>query len=234
MSIKNSNFESVSTYLVGNKYYIPDYQREYAWDEEQLDDFWRDLIQVVSNETSEHFLGQIVVHNDDGEKYIIDGQQRTITAVIFLAAIRNLFRELKGTDGKILEDAETDADDIQTKYIGRYTATRDQRQLMLRQEDGRFFGDFIQSSKLDETNYDKKSSSQKRLKNAYKYFYDKLSKEIVGLTGLEAYKLILDNYLNNFIQKFSVMTVQKYLGATQTIHTGRVVGGESDHKRLGR
>lgn len=208
MSIKNSNFESVSTYLVGNKYYIPDYQREYAWDEEQLDDFWRDLIQVVSNETSEHFLGQIVVHNDDGEKYIIDGQQRTITAVIFLAAIRNLFRELKGTDGKILEDAETDADDIQTKYIGRYTATRDQRQLMLRQEDGRFFGDFIQSSKLDETNYDKKSSSQKRLKNAYKYFYDKLSKEIVGLTGLEAYKLILDNYLNNFIQKFSVMYVE--------------------------
>lgn len=208
MSIKNSNFESVSTYLVGNKYYIPDYQREYAWDEEQLDDFWRDLIQVVSNKTSEHFLGQIVVHNDDGEKYIIDGQQRTITAVIFLAAIRNLFRELKGTDGKILEDAETDADDIQTKYIGRYTATRDQRQLMLRQEDGRFFGDFIQSSKLDETNYDKKSSSQKRLKNAYKYFYDKLSKEIVGLTGLEAYKLILDNYLNNFIQKFSVMYVE--------------------------
>lgn len=208
MSIKNSNFESVSTYLVGNKYYIPDYQREYAWDEEQLDDFWRDLIQVVSNETSEHFLGQIVVHNDDGEKYIIDGQQRTITAVIFLAAIRNLFRELKGTDGKILEDAETDADDIQTKYIGRYTATRDQRQLMLRQEDGRFFGDFIQSSKLDETNYDKKSSSQKRLKNSYKYFYDKLSKEIVGLTGLEAYKLILDNYLNNFIQKFSVMYVE--------------------------
>lgn len=47
----------------GNVFSIPNYQRDYAWEERNLDDLWEDLLEAEKAENDEmgHFLGTIVV-----------------------------------------------------------------------------------------------------------------------------------------------------------------------------
>ncbi|EDC4610604.1 DUF262 domain-containing protein, partial [Listeria monocytogenes] len=126
-----------------NVYKIPDYQREYSWEETELEDLWMDLSQIINGETESHFFGQIVIHIDKkvDEKLIIDGQQRTSTTVILLAAMRDLFIKIHDYGW---EDARFDAEDITTKFIGRYTQTRDERKLILGENDKEYFSNRIQ------------------------------------------------------------------------------------------
>lgn len=97
MALQNYSILPISQYL-SSPYKIPNYQREYAWEEYELNDFWNDLINLYDSEdqNSIHFFGQIVIHNDanKNEKFIIDGQQRTITSVIFLKVLYNHFDRL--------------------------------------------------------------------------------------------------------------------------------------------
>ena len=97
MGIINSNLTKLGSFLGNEKLYIPEYQRGYSWEETQLDDFWQDLKQIYEENThDEHFLGQVVIHKnkEDGKRYIIDGQQRISTTIIFLDILRTKFKEI--------------------------------------------------------------------------------------------------------------------------------------------
>ena len=93
MAIQNATKKSLNEYLSDN-YYIPMNQRDYSWGEEQLEDFWEDLLSVKNHPDRQHFFGQVVVYTNNRKKYIIDGQQRTVTSMIFLRAIQYLASEL--------------------------------------------------------------------------------------------------------------------------------------------
>ena len=102
MAIQSATKKTMDEYLK-NIYYIPMNQRDYTWETDQLEDFWQDLLSVKNNSGRQHFFGQIVVYednkNNEKKKYIIDGQQRTVTSMIFLRAIQYLSSELaKETD----------------------------------------------------------------------------------------------------------------------------------------
>ncbi|WP_175991563.1 DUF262 domain-containing protein [Bacillus sp. Marseille-Q1617] len=119
MTIKKSNFYSVGQFLISDKFFIPDYQREYSWEEdEQIKDFWLDLVDLVENERESHFFGQIVIHDDheDKRKYIIDGQQRSSTSIIFLSVVRQLFDDIYNETNK--DGARNKVEDIRLKIIG--------------------------------------------------------------------------------------------------------------------
>ncbi len=194
------------------KYYIPDYQREYSWDQEQLDDFWIDLNQIVDKEMDQHFFGQVVIHSNNGgkEKYIIDGQQRTITSIIFLALIRNMLRSLKKADGSEYQDAEDDASDIQVKYIGRISETKDRRQLILSKMDRDFFKNYIQSQNLNKRmdSFDSKIPSNKRIKVAYEFLERKMEDKVAKANDVTEKYNIISDYKDCFINKFKVMHVE--------------------------
>ena len=83
---------------------IPDYQRGYAWNSHQLEDFWVDLLQLESDRV--HYTGVITLepvaekiwskweHDqwliedmDYKPFYVVDGQQRLITSTILIQAI---------------------------------------------------------------------------------------------------------------------------------------------------
>ncbi|MFB6186259.1 MAG: DUF262 domain-containing protein [Halobacteriaceae archaeon] len=95
------------------KFEIPEYQRNYSWTEEELDDLWRDLNNVLGQgddglEDKSHFYGMFLFDVDDekGVYRIIDGQQRITTAIILLNEIRYRLRKL-GNDreaGRIKDD----------------------------------------------------------------------------------------------------------------------------------
>ncbi|EOH8385029.1 TPA: DUF262 domain-containing protein [Campylobacter jejuni] len=85
-------------------YKIPDYQRGYAWQEEQLEDFWEDL--TLINKNSIHYTGVLSLEKIDGKEkekelegrdenlyYIVDGQQRITTSIILICVILNNLKE---------------------------------------------------------------------------------------------------------------------------------------------
>ena len=82
-------------------YTVPDFQREFIWDREQVerllqdvhDEFYDEEGQLIKG--SEYFLGSIVVClADDGTFNLIDGQQRMTTIYLALCAIRDLLQDL--------------------------------------------------------------------------------------------------------------------------------------------
>ncbi len=79
---------------VGDTYIIPPFQRNYAWEDEQFEDFWNDILRTFVDGASEYLLGSIVLNNSRApDLLVIDGQQRLTTASILISALRCRLRE---------------------------------------------------------------------------------------------------------------------------------------------
>ncbi len=74
-----------------NFYLVPDYQREYVWEEKHVTQLLEDICEEFSNDRkSEYFIGSIVVCENDDKRYeVIDGQQRLTTLFVALSALKN-------------------------------------------------------------------------------------------------------------------------------------------------
>jgi Protein of unknown function DUF262/Protein of unknown function (DUF1524) len=83
--------------LLGRGYYIiPRFQRPFAWDNENVDDFLDD---VVARGGEDYFIGSMVVFEEGKTTYaVVDGQQRLTTITLMLCALRDTFAELGDTD----------------------------------------------------------------------------------------------------------------------------------------
>ena len=208
----NSTLLKLGSFLGNGKLYIPEYQRGYSWEEMQLDDFWIDLVQIYEENTrDEHFLGQVVIHKnkEDSKRYIIDGQQRISTAIILLDILRTKFKEI--ADSKNNNDANDDAEDINTRYIGRVSETKKEQYLSMGGVDKEFFIKYIQAR--GPINYNDKKFEKKRLKPsnynifyASKFFEDKISKFITKKTPNEYIEL--NKLYQCLINQFILMTVE--------------------------
>lgn len=190
--------------------YIPTYQREYSWDEIELEDFWADLCATAKDGEDTHFFGQIVVHNDDtdGKKlYIIDGQQRTITSVIFLKALQRVYSECEII--KDTSDAVSVVEDI-SSLLGRKTRKSNELHLSLGNDDQDYFVRNIQMGIPDPKKKEKKKS-QERMRKAYYFFYEKVLHEIEGINDDEKVLDILDAFFESFKDRFQVL----YMEATK-------------------
>ena len=77
-------------------YVVPDYQREYVWDEDpkksQVDQLLFDIEEAYEhNFNKQYFIGSIVVYKNGTTLEVIDGQQRLTTFFIFLCALYHLY-----------------------------------------------------------------------------------------------------------------------------------------------
>ena len=92
--------------LLGNfKFSIDYYQREYSWEKRQITELLDDLITKFQdshepdNERSavesygHYFLGSIIISDKDGQKFIIDGQQRLTSLTLLLIHIHRLLND---------------------------------------------------------------------------------------------------------------------------------------------
>lgn len=67
------------------EFYIPDFQRQYSWKNNNLRELWKDLNEAFRNEEEVYFLGSVVLVKERANKFsIIDGQQRLTTFVIMM------------------------------------------------------------------------------------------------------------------------------------------------------
>lgn len=94
------NKQTVSQYLSSGseeRFIIPEYQRPYAWGDDEITVLFDDLLQFArefaSDEVSDgskqmYFLGSVVTYlNSKGEREVIDGQQRLTSLMLLLRAI---------------------------------------------------------------------------------------------------------------------------------------------------
>jgi len=77
-----------------NHYVVPDYQREYVWDQTQVERLLSDLNDAYSEDRKkDYFLGTVVTYKTSNHFELIDGQQRITTFFIILCALRKLYNE---------------------------------------------------------------------------------------------------------------------------------------------
>ena len=203
---------------------IPDFQRGYAWQQEQLKDFWEDLINL--SDKGSHYTGVLTLKQkcsrkiDPSDKeywlvedhsyklyYIIDGQQRLTTFIIFIQTFIDFVKDLQENENKI-EDSIYITDtlslaSIQKRYLFKTNPRGDQfRTYKFGYETDDPSYDYIRykilgekgAGKIQETFY------TLNLENAKKYFhkqFEELHKQ-EGLIGLQSvYKKLTKQFLFN-------------------------------------
>ena len=134
-----NELQSLSQIFNKRIFRIPDYQRGYAWQGQQLRDFWEDIVNLQSDRY--HYTGLLSLKKLNREEsrklgnndswlldsgfdayHIVDGQQRLTTFVIMLNEIIEFTCKLPDNNGKSDDEIYLGFDnirDIKAKYISR-------------------------------------------------------------------------------------------------------------------
>ena len=88
------SLQTVEQYFSKSEFYIPSYQRPYAWQVAQCDQLIEDINQHMENfdkdSQDNYFFGAVLIAQESGEDHdvtLIDGQQRTTTFMLLLKAL---------------------------------------------------------------------------------------------------------------------------------------------------
>ena len=74
-------------------YIVPDYQREYVWTNDQVEQLLSDLLEAFEEDNKKpYFLGTIVTCDTGSQFELIDGQQRLTTFFLMLCAVKHLYK----------------------------------------------------------------------------------------------------------------------------------------------
>ena len=125
---------SINDVLAKNatSFYIPPFQRAYAWGKQEIERYFSDVSRIIDSEIDEkqhdkleHFFGTLVIKEEkDGfanKSVVVDGQQRLTTTLIFLIALRDLEIEEKNkeyiTQNYLLNNSSDFQDKIKLKQV---------------------------------------------------------------------------------------------------------------------
>lgn len=91
-----SQDKRVDELLKGSTFIIPRFQRPYSWEQDQVNQFWSDILDNISES---YFIGSMVVYKVGRSSVaVVDGQQRLTTITILLCAIREGFKVIGKDD----------------------------------------------------------------------------------------------------------------------------------------
>jgi Protein of unknown function DUF262/Protein of unknown function (DUF1524) len=151
--------------LFDDFYVVPDYQREYIWGELEVEQLLDDVhaeFQANERTDSEYFVGSIVVcPGRDGVLELIDGQQRTTTAFLFLCALRDYL----AAAGEIIQAIDPQIRAVYTDDQGRDVP---RYRLVLQYADSGDILDRIAAGSIDLESIPDRTRSIENVKNAYR------------------------------------------------------------------
>ena len=177
-------------------FFIPPYQRNYEWSEDQCKVFLDDIVKTYDSNKSgtkaEHFFGSITFFQTEAafgqpnKLVLIDGQQRVTTTMLFLVALRDILKDeniVNYIDKKYLRN-ENVADDTEYKIKLKQVET-----------DWEAYKNIILGDELSEK---EKNSAVYR---NYKYFTSRFIE-------LQNKGYDLGSLIESGLDKFSVITIQ--------------------------
>ena len=154
--------DGIGHVLADRRLSVPVYQRSYAWDEDEVSEFWSDLVDTFGEPGQEYFIGNLVFTEEsapEGAVSIIDGQQRLATTLLLLASIR---------DEHANRGEEEAAQELHRAFVSTYDPrTKEHRpRLHLNSEDNEFFRGLV-VDKLPHDDADPQKRSHKLILSAY-------------------------------------------------------------------
>jgi len=192
MSKLNVDHKTIKALFEDKKsdFLIPDYQRPYAWADEQCQTLWDDLFafaipdddyQKFDDENAEYFLGTIVTFkNKLGKLEVIDGQQRLTTLMLLLRAF--YVKLLKMKDEPTIRTRETISQCIwKTDAFGK--ANLDVLKINSEVATDNDKEEFLKILKSGEVHDEQKSNYA----NNYRFFKKKIDEFVLTMPGCFAY-----------------------------------------------
>ena len=158
--------------MAENNIFVPDYQRAYAWDTEQVSTFLIDLQDYINAQTdhisqkSPYYIGHFLFEKIKNSKEfgVIDGQQRLTSIVIILSV---LFRLLEKKRGELTENEKKIFQET-IKGTGVY-------KFKTVSYDNIFFERCLNSPTDTRCTHDCQTTSAKKIKRAFEYYTKELS-----------------------------------------------------------
>lgn len=172
----NPSYETIGSVFEKNILFeVPKYQRYYSWDDEQVEDYIKDINNIYQNTKDnnilEHFFGGIVVvkksvsGSNRQQRELIDGQQRMTTTIFLIIGVIRKYESLINEQNRTLINSRI------TKIKGKYLFYDDEinripvvvPKLVLSNADKQYFNDLIEDRPLTEGR-----DSHKKINRAYR------------------------------------------------------------------
>lgn len=157
------------------RFVIPEYQRAYAWGERQFSQFVEDLRECEEN----YYLGHFLFEQSDDTLYVIDGQQRLTTCIIFFSTLVNALkhRHEEWDNNENADDIKNLLEDITDYYLK--DIRRNKQKFMTVPYDNNFFVDAVIENKESVSEEDLTSKSRVAMYKARTYFETELKESSV-------------------------------------------------------
>ncbi len=172
---------------------IPAYQRAFSWEKKQCVQFLDDLLEQKGKK---YYLGQFLFEKEGNTLFIIDGQQRLTTTILFFSAIAKV---------KLLKGGNVDF--IKGVYLTDVFRTIDDDQVIFKKVTQKHL-----VSAIDDT----ETISQKRIIETFNFFEEELTK--LDNENLTLVQQTLENavistfYINNKVEATQVFEYQNNRG----------------------
>lgn len=208
MEPKNENFNE----LIGgsNKYIVPRFQRDYAWDIGQWEDLWSDVSAL--DDEGYHYMGYIVLQQKEQYQHeVIDGQQRLVTLSIIILAAMKAIKNLIDKGEEVNENTER-LNEITKTFVGskNFVSLKVISKLDLNRNNKSYFQKIC--SNLEAHNSRGISATNKLLRKCFDFF----NRKNFGSTGAEIAQFISD-FSSSMV--FTKIIVQDDLNAYKVFET---------------
>lgn len=195
--------ETLATYLKidNGQLKIPFSQRPYEWGKPEVERLFEDLTSLHLGK-SVHMLNFLTLSSENPDEVrIYDGQQRTITSILFLAVFAHKLDEL---------DMRKEYEFIERNYLNEENPlnkeSSSKRKLMFDDlSDQKLFYDLIDNGLENVSDYNIRRSSQKSFVNNYSYLKDLLEEFIIEHNLKPE---IISSVLYNLLQHTHLITIK--------------------------
>ncbi len=138
--------------FTGRTFAIPEYQRDYAWTAQNIEELLGDIQEAIDTNT-DHYIGTFILsrkaHGSSGPFMVVDGQQRLATLTMLLQALINEIGKFS-SDDRLIETSQL----IESKDEGR--------KLQLAGQNAAFFASLLSGKSISP-----QTRGQKLLREAY-------------------------------------------------------------------
>lgn len=157
------------------RFRVPRYQRPYAWGEDDVEEFWNDLLQEDTL-----FIGSMIFNyeHQQSDNYVdvIDGQQRLLSITILEAVLRDIAVLYDPELSKLIQEFEIALKDRH--------GNQDYR-ILCGDTTQPFFGGYIQRGDADIRNARTATAEERRIKGNYSFFFERVNRELERLSSNE-------------------------------------------------
>ena len=202
----------------GRIYRVPQFQRDYSWEEEQWEDLWNDIYEMHGLPEQRHYMGALVVEGrSDREFAIIDGQQRLATLSLLGLAIIALLGEL-AENGVEPEANRERAAALRNRFIGEKDPASliESSKLFLNRTDDAFYQDYLVQLRKP-LNPRGLLKSNRLLWECFGYFMKCLKQTPIAKSGTKLASLLSDTVGRQLM--FILITVDDELNAYTVFET---------------